>query len=68
VSSKKDRNRQSGEKDVNSSRRDFLKKAPAAMAGLVVMGGMSAGLGGLARAAWGSGSKGVGGAQEAEVD
>jgi aryl-alcohol dehydrogenase-like predicted oxidoreductase len=41
------------------SRRDFLKKAPPVVAGLAVFGGMSAGLGGLARAAGIGGDAGV---------
>jgi aryl-alcohol dehydrogenase-like predicted oxidoreductase len=54
VSSTKDRNEAINPgNDRKLSRRDFLKKAPPAVAGLVVLGGMGAGLADLARAAVG---------------
>jgi aryl-alcohol dehydrogenase-like predicted oxidoreductase len=43
--------------DRKLSRRDFLKKAPPAVAGLVALGGMAAGLGAVARAARGEAPK-----------
>jgi aryl-alcohol dehydrogenase-like predicted oxidoreductase len=52
VSSAKDRNETiNPANDRKLSRREFLKKAPPAIAGLVVLGGVGAGLGNLARAA-----------------
>lgn len=53
----KKRNRHADAVKIDRGRREFLKKAPAAVARLVVVGGMTSGLGRLAQAA-GPGSAG----------
>lgn len=47
------------EKDGNLDRRDFLRKAPAAVAGLAAAVGAGGAVGDLARAAWASGPVGT---------
>ncbi len=51
-------------KDQKLNRRDFLKKAPAAVAGLAALAGVGAGMSDLARAAWATNSKNLGGQGE----
>ncbi len=51
MSTAKKHNRHADAEKIDRGRRDFVKRAPAAVAKLVVVGGMSSGLGRLAQAA-----------------